>query len=55
MRSSDADADVLADYVLALVKSDEPDDQVKQNCLANLEDFLEQRKHAKTDIDPVLD
>lgn len=37
---SDADSDVLADYVLALVKSDEPDEQVKQNCLDNLEDFL---------------
>lgn len=41
--STDADADVLADYVLALVRSDEPDDQVKQNCLTNLEDFLAQR------------
>lgn len=42
--SSDADSDVLADYVLALVKSDEPDSQVKQNCLDNLEDFLKERQ-----------
>lgn len=31
---------MLADYVLALVKSDEPDEQVRQNCQENLEDFL---------------
>ncbi|KAF2089499.1 hypothetical protein K490DRAFT_72251 [Saccharata proteae CBS 121410] len=37
---SDADSDVLADYVLALVKSEDPDDQVRSNCLENLEDFL---------------
>ncbi|KEQ71197.1 hypothetical protein M436DRAFT_13914, partial [Aureobasidium namibiae CBS 147.97] len=37
---SDADSDVLADYVLALIKSDESDDQVKQNCNDNLLDFL---------------
>ncbi|KAK6002180.1 hypothetical protein QM012_001818 [Aureobasidium pullulans] len=37
---SDADSDVLADYVIALIKSDESDDQVKQNCQDNLLDFL---------------
>lgn len=41
--SSDADSDVLADYVLALVKAEEPDDQVRANCLENLEDFLQER------------
>ena len=41
--SSDADSDVLADYVLALVRSEDSDDQVKQNCLENLEDFLRAR------------
>ena len=41
--SSDADSDVLADYVLALVRSEDSDDQVKQNCLENLEDFLRTR------------
>lgn len=39
---SDADSDVLADYVLALVKSDETDDQVRQNCQENLDDFLKE-------------
>lgn len=39
-RSSDADSDVLADYVLALVRAEDPDEQVKSNCLENLEDFL---------------
>ena len=43
LHRSDADPDVLADYVLALVKSDESDEQVKQNCLENLEDFLKDR------------
>lgn len=37
---SDADADVLADYVLALVKTDEPDASAKSNCIENLKDFL---------------
>ena len=41
--SSDADSDVLADYVLALVRSEDSDEQVKQNCLENLEDFLRAR------------
>lgn len=40
---SDADSDVLADYVLALVKSDESENQVRANCLENLEDFLHER------------
>ncbi|KAF1811645.1 hypothetical protein P152DRAFT_449926 [Eremomyces bilateralis CBS 781.70] len=49
---SDADSDVLADYVLALVKSEEPDDQVRQNCLENLEDFL--HDHTATFVNDVL-
>lgn len=39
-RSSDADSDVLADYVLALLKSDDPDEQIRKNCLEALPDFL---------------
>ena len=46
---SDADSDVLADYVLALVKSDEPEDQVRQNCLDNLRDFLPDNTDAFVD------
>ncbi|KAM3423241.1 hypothetical protein BST61_g689 [Cercospora zeina] len=37
---SDADADVLADYVLALVTTDEPEAVAKANCIENLRDFL---------------
>lgn len=49
---SDADSDVLADYVLALVKSDEPDAQIKANCLENLEDFL--KEHTAQFVDDVF-
>ncbi|OQO07243.1 hypothetical protein B0A48_07813 [Cryoendolithus antarcticus] len=38
---SDADSDVLADYVLALVKSDDPDAVVRETCISNLQDFLQ--------------
>ncbi|KAJ5899257.1 hypothetical protein N7495_004001 [Penicillium taxi] len=37
---SDADSEVLADYVLALVRSDAPDDQLRKASTENLEDFL---------------
>ena len=41
---SDADADVLADYVLALVKTDDPEYEARKSCADNLEDFLGERK-----------
>ena len=37
---SDADSDVLADYVLALVKTDDPIPIARANCIDNLKDFL---------------
>jgi len=37
---SDADSDVLADYVLALVKTDDPEVVAKANCVDQLKDFL---------------
>ncbi|KAK3703888.1 hypothetical protein LTR37_014211 [Vermiconidia calcicola] len=37
---SDADSDVLADYVLALAKTDDPESVAKTNCIENLRDFL---------------
>ena len=37
---SDADSDVLADYVLALAKTDDPEPVAKANCIENLKDFL---------------
>ncbi|OKL58052.1 hypothetical protein UA08_06685 [Talaromyces atroroseus] len=39
---SDADSDVLADYVLALIQSDAPDDEIRQASIENLEDFLKE-------------
>ena len=38
--SSDADSDVLADYVLALVRADTPEPELRLNVIENLEDFL---------------
>ena len=40
--SSDADSDVLADYVLALIQSDAPDEEIRQASIENLEDFLKE-------------
>ena len=44
--SSDADADVLADYVLALVTTDEPEAIARANCVENLKDFLNDKAEA---------
>jgi RNA-binding protein 26 len=41
--SSDADSDVLADYVLALLRHDQVDDEVKKLCIEQLDDFLRER------------
>ena len=40
---SDADSDVLADYVLALIRSDAPNDEIRKASVENLEDFLRER------------
>lgn len=40
MTSSDADSDVLADYVLALIRADTPEPELRLNAIENLEDFL---------------
>ncbi|MCJ1478086.1 hypothetical protein MMC13_006761 [Lambiella insularis] len=37
---SDADSDVLADYVLALFRADTPEPELRQSAITNLEDFL---------------
>ena len=39
---SDADSDVLADYVLALIRTDTPLPQLKSDVLESLEDFLKE-------------
>lgn len=41
--SSDADSDVLADYVLALIRADTPEPELRANAIENLEDFLKER------------
>ena len=41
--SSDADSDVLADYVLALIRADTPEPELRANAIENLEDFLKDR------------
>ena len=38
--SSDADSDVLADYVLALIRADTPEPELRASAIENLEDFL---------------
>lgn len=43
---SDADADVLADYVLALIRTDAPDEEIRKASEENLEDFLRERSCA---------
>lgn len=48
--SSDADSDILADFVLALVRTEDPDEQVKSNCLENLEDFLRDRDYPHSSL-----
>ncbi|KAK9357906.1 hypothetical protein V1504DRAFT_332130 [Lipomyces starkeyi] len=37
---SDADSEILSDYVLALLRHDQPAEEVKRMCLEQLEDFL---------------
>lgn len=39
-RRSDADSDVLADYVLALIRADTPEPELRTNAIINLDDFL---------------
>ncbi|KAI9757241.1 MAG: hypothetical protein M4579_003541 [Chaenotheca gracillima] len=38
---SDADSDVLADYVLALLRHESPETEVRKLCIEQLEDFLQ--------------
>lgn len=41
INSSDADSDVLADYVLALIRAETPEPELRLSAVANLEDFLQ--------------
>ncbi|RPB16399.1 hypothetical protein P167DRAFT_602586 [Morchella conica CCBAS932] len=49
---SDADSDVLADYVLALLRHDQVDDEVKKLCIEQLDDFL--REHTEQFVNDVF-
>lgn len=40
--SSDADSDVLADYVLALIRADSSEPELRKSAVDNLEDFLKE-------------
>ena len=46
---SDADADVLADYALALITADEPEPVVRVTCVESLKDFLPNNAETFTD------
>ncbi|KAL8820318.1 MAG: hypothetical protein Q9191_007539 [Dirinaria sp. TL-2023a] len=46
---SDADSDVLADYVLALVRVETPEPELRANAIENLEDFLQEKTKAFVD------
>lgn len=41
---SDADSDVLADYVLALIRAETPEPELRLSAIENLEDFLKDSK-----------
>ncbi|KAE8363302.1 hypothetical protein BDV27DRAFT_8125 [Aspergillus caelatus] len=49
---SDADADVLADYVLALIRADAPDEEIRKASVEGLEDFL--REHTVPFVDELF-
>ncbi|RAH77928.1 hypothetical protein BO86DRAFT_458832 [Aspergillus japonicus CBS 114.51] len=49
---SDADSDVLADYVLALIRTDAPDEDIRKASVDNLEDFL--REHTVNFVDELF-
>ncbi|KAL3461592.1 hypothetical protein BJX64DRAFT_260503 [Aspergillus heterothallicus] len=49
---SDADSDVLADYVLALIRTDAPDEEIRKASVENLEDFL--REHTSEFVDELF-
>ncbi|KAI5781448.1 hypothetical protein EDC01DRAFT_238266 [Geopyxis carbonaria] len=49
---SDADSDVLADYVLALLRHDQSAEEVKTLCVDQLDDFL--REHTRKFVEDVF-
>ncbi|KAF3918733.1 hypothetical protein AA313_de0209788 [Arthrobotrys entomopaga] len=49
---SDADSDVLADYVLALLRHEQSEAEVRQMCIDQLDDFL--REHTTTFVNELF-
>lgn len=48
---SDADADVLADYALALISTEDSEEVARANCIENLKDFLpDNAEHFVTEL-----
>jgi RNA-binding protein 26 len=39
-RASEADPDVLSDYILALLRHDQTREEVRQTCITQLADFM---------------
>jgi len=39
-KSSEADPDVLSDYILALLRHEQPPEEVMQTCITQLADFM---------------
>jgi hypothetical protein len=40
LSASEADPDVLADYILALLRHDQGRDEIKETCISQLADFM---------------
>lgn len=47
-QSSDADAEVLGDYVVALVVADDSEANIKRNCIESLAEFLQDCKQLRS-------
>lgn len=45
--SSDADSDVLGDYVLALIRAETPEPELRLSAISNLEDFLQESTYGR--------
>lgn len=46
---------MLADYVLALIRSDAPDEEIRKASVENLEDFLKESQFTSHFLDDELD
>lgn len=51
--SSDADSDVLGDYVLALIRAETPEPELRLSAISNLEDFLQESTYGRETCDGI--